>query len=82
MSVDSYQKSNDVFQIIKLKCEEFGNNLLTFGEQFTSQTCTRCGNIKSDLKNANTYNCIKCNLLIDRDMLGARNIFLRNIINL
>jgi hypothetical protein len=34
------------------------------------------------LKDANTYNCIKCNLLIDRDMLGARNIFLRNIINL
>lgn len=48
-------------------------------EHYTSKTCTRCGNIKSDLNlNDRIYKCSNCKLTIDRDYLGARNILLRN----
>ena len=50
-------------------------------EYYTSKTCTKCGNIKHDLKNADIYKCNSCNLKIDRDTNGARNILLRNLCN-
>jgi putative transposase len=49
-------------------------------EYYTSKTCTKCGNIKRNLKGSDrTYNCENCKLTIDRDYCGARNIMLRNI---
>jgi putative transposase len=48
-------------------------------EYYTSKTCTRCGNVKRDLKLSDRkYKCNNCNLKIDRDYAAARNIMLRN----
>lgn len=48
-------------------------------EYYTSKTCTKCGNLKYDLKLSDRiYNCNKCGLKIDRDYAAARNIILRN----
>jgi putative transposase len=49
------------------------------GEEYTSKTCTRCGTIKTNLGGAKEYKCSHCGLIIDRDVAGARNIFLKNI---
>ena len=44
----------------------------------SSKLCSRCGNIKHDLKlTERTYHCAKCNLIVDRDLNAAINI--RNI---
>jgi len=61
------------------KAIEMGVKVHLLNEPFTSKTCGRCGNIKCNLGNADTYVCNKCNLVISRDFNGARNILLRNI---
>jgi len=66
---------------LKSRCKEYDIELVIRPEYYTSKTCTKCGNIKPDLKNADTYVCKNCNLKIDRDTNGARNILLRNLCN-
>jgi transposase len=48
------------------------------GEEWTSKTCTRCGHIRHDLGAAEVYRCAQCGLVIDRDVNGARNIFIKH----
>jgi putative transposase len=45
-------------------------------EYMTSKTCCKCKNIKQDLKGEKIYNCSECNLVIDRDINAAINIYL------
>ena len=63
------------------KCKEYDIELVTRPEYYTSKTCTKCGNIKHNLFNADIYKCKLCDLKIDRDTNGARNILLRNLCN-
>jgi len=56
-----------------------GCRVHVLGEEYTSKTCTRCGTIKANLGGAKEYKCSHCDLIIDRDVAGARNIFLKNI---
>ena len=50
-------------------------------EEYTSLTCTNCGDINS--KNSDEIlKCNKCYLIMNRDLRGARNIFLKNIIKI
>jgi putative transposase len=65
---------------LKNRCMEFDIEIIVRPEYYTSKTCTRCGHIKHDLKNNDIYNCKYCGLKIERDINGARNIMLRNII--
>jgi putative transposase len=62
---------------LKFKCNEYKRNLILTNESYTSKTCTNCGNIKNDLNGNKKYNCSKCNISIDRDMNGARNILIK-----
>ncbi len=56
-----------------------GKKIYDVKEHWTSKTCTRCGNIKMNLGTAKVYICRKCNLVISRDLNGARNILLKNL---
>ena len=38
--------------------------------------CSKCGNIKHDLGINKIYECLKCNTVLDRDINGARNIYI------
>ena len=46
-------------------------------EEFTSKTCTRCGVINNSLGSSEFFKCESCGLEIDRDINGARNIYLK-----
>lgn len=48
-------------------------------EEYTSKTCSYCHNVKNNLGGNKVYKCKKCNLIIDRDINAARNIFIKNI---
>jgi putative transposase len=47
----------------------------------TSKMCSICGNIKEDLGGNETYKCQKCGTCIERDINGARNIYIKAIRN-
>jgi transposase len=66
---------------LKKRCIEYDVELIIRPEYYTSKTCTKCGNIKHDLKNNDVYKCKCCGLKIERDINGARNIMLRNLCN-
>ena len=62
--------------IYKSKCY-FKCDVHICREDYTSKTCTNCGNISINLGGKRIYNCEKCNIKIDRDINGARNILLK-----
>ena len=48
-------------------------------ESYTSKTCTSCGDINE--KCTNEYlTCPKCNIELQRDKRGSRNIYIKNIL--
>jgi putative transposase len=64
--------------MLAYKAEGAGCRVVFVGPRDTSKTCSRCGNIRSDLTLWNrTYNCPNCGLSMDRDLNAARNILTR-----
>jgi putative transposase len=59
------------------KCNEYGCELKIVTEEYTSQCCSQCG-ILSNSYTKRLKCCISCNLTIDRDLNGSRNILLKN----
>lgn len=57
---------------LKFKCKEQRCNFVLVHEAYTSQTCCNCGELTKTL--SKTFICSSCNLVMDRDVLGARNI--------
>ena len=55
------------------------NKLIIEEEWYTSKACTKCGFRKDDLGSNKIYKCSKCNINIDRDYNGSRNIFIKCI---
>jgi len=58
---------------------KIGDRLVDCKEDYTSKTCTRCGIINQHLGGNKTFRCRSCDLMIDRDFGGARNILLKNL---
>lgn len=58
-----------------------GNEVIEVSEAYTSKTCGQCGNIDANLGGKKTYTC-SCGYTCDRDIHGARNIYLRAISNI
>jgi len=47
-------------------------------EEYTSQTCGKCGYLNK-VEKKDVYSCNECNLIIDRDINGARNIAIKRL---
>ena len=62
------------------KATEHGKNVIIVNEAYTSKTCGRCGSIHHKLGDKKVFKCPVCDFKTDRDLNGARNILLRNII--
>lgn len=56
-----------------------GCKVVLVNEAYTSKTCGRCGHIKKTLGGNKTYSCKQCGLVVDRDVNGARNIWIRSV---
>ena len=65
------QRLKDKFVLIK------NTGVLECTEEFTSKTCTQCGIINNKLGSSEFFKCESCGLEIDRDINGARNIYLK-----
>lgn len=62
------------------KSEEYKNkHILCPTEEYTSKTCSNCGNIKQNLGGNKEYKCEKCGCLMDRDINGSRNTLIKMI---
>ena len=62
---------------LKYKCDMYGKKLIIVDESYTSCTCGRCGKI-NDTKGDEIFHCTSCELIVDRDVAGSRNIFIKN----
>jgi putative transposase len=49
-------------------------------ESYTSQTCSYCGNLHKKLGGNKNYDCPSCGVQLDRDVNGARGIYLRSLV--
>ena len=65
---------------LKYKCDVNKKNLGIINEWFTSKMCSLCGNIDEKLGGKKIYKCEKCKSILNRDINGARNIFIKSII--
>lgn len=68
----------DFRQKLITKAEEKAVKVIECTEEYTSKTCGNCGFIKNNLGGSKMYRCDRCNISLDRDLNGARNIFLKN----
>ena len=57
--------------------DKCGERIKILPENLTSQTCTHCGML-TKMKGCEVYNCKNCNFTSDRDLNGAKNIFLKH----
>ena len=64
-------------EILKYKCKLRGSMVLNVSESYTSKTCGNCGKLNEKLGGKKQFICSGCDLKIDRDLNGARNILLR-----
>lgn len=70
------QSWNRFINTLKYKCELKGVTLITADRYYpSSKTCSRCGNIKKDMRLSDrVYNCTSCGLKIDRDLNASLNL--------
>jgi putative transposase len=65
-------------QFLKCKAEEYSCKIVDVDESYTSKTCTKCGNLQN-IGSKKIMKCSHCGLVLDRDLNGARNIFIKNL---
>jgi putative transposase len=65
---------------LQYKMSSYSNKqLYLVTEEYTSKTCTNCGNLNNKLGSLLEYNCKQCSIKINRDVNGARNIMIKHL---
>ena len=57
-----------------------GSKVYVCGEEYTSKTCTSCMKIHHTLGGQKIFKCPHCGIKVDRDLVGSRNIFMKNVL--
>jgi len=60
---------------LKSMASKYGNKIVEVDEYLTSKTCSECGKIKKNLGSNKVFECVLCNLKIDRDINASINIY-------
>jgi putative transposase len=55
------------------------NRLFIVNESYTSKTCSSCGHEHIKLGSLKQFDCPNCSMSLDRDVNGARNIFMKYV---
>ncbi len=66
--------------LLRAKVREYSDTeVIIVNESFTTKVCTRCGHVKNGkvCGSDRIFKCNQCNLQIDRDCNGSRNIMLK-----
>jgi putative transposase len=66
-------------QRLLYKAYTLGKKVFEIPEQYTSQTCSSCGNVYKP-GSSKSYNCSKCINVFDRDINVAKNILMKGIV--
>ena len=66
-------------QRLEYKCGINKTSYAEIDESYTSKTCSSCGNYKKNLGGNKIYKCDKCDIKINRDINGAKNILINGI---
>lgn len=65
---------------LKYKAEKQGKYVLVPGEEYTSKTCSCCG--EYNVPNDRYYKCVNCDFTFHRDVNAAVNIFIKGLLTL
>ena len=65
---------------LEYKCKMYNKELIICDESFTSKTCTCCGKLNYNLGSSEVFVCEECDMIIDRDVNGARNILIKQLV--
>lgn len=68
-----------LFNILEYKLNDKNSMLFKVNPKFTSQICSKCGNIDKKSRNKEHYNCVMCGHTIDADHNAAINILNRGL---
>jgi len=74
--VHNYWSHKYVADRLKWTAEEYGMEVRTVSEAYTSQTCPRCGS-RHSLRVLRRFHCLDCGLEAHRDAVGVLNIAAR-----
>ena len=61
-------------QFIKYKAEDEGKHILKIDARYTSQKCSKCGNIKKTNRKGSDFKCNSCGCELHADLNASRNI--------
>lgn len=61
------------------KAAENDSKVFVVDERYTTKTCGSCMRINHNIGGSKVFRCQHCKLTIDRDVNGARNIFMKSV---
>ena len=75
LSLSSHDAGLGMFsEMLAYKVEETGCQLVEVNPAYTSQKCSRCGEIVEKRLSVRVHDCPECGLVLDRDVNAARNV--------
>ena len=77
----TYALSHFLFkERLKSKASEYNCIVKIVDESYTSKTCGKCGELNENLGGSKVFKCPQymCLYRMDRDIHGARNIYIKN----
>ena len=63
-----------LLSFIKYKAEMIGKTIILVNSHFTSQACSRCGDIRKANRKGKTFKCCVCGYSLHSDLNASRNI--------
>ena len=61
------------------RARQEGKTVYVIGEEYTTKVCSNCFAVNNKVGGAKVFECCHCGLKADRDAMGSRNIFIKNI---
>jgi putative transposase len=73
------QSHNKFKEYLKATAKRYRTKVYEVDESYTSQCCTLCGILSKEYDKKREKKCISCNVKIDRDLNGSRNIYIKSV---
>ena len=64
---------------LEYKCKVNCKKVFFVNESYTTQGCSKCGNLWKSIGSSKIYKCKKCDFICDRDVNSAKNICMKGL---